>query len=319
MTQTANGWLWLGFTLFVVLALSIDTFFLNKRFARPGESIRAALVWSLVWVSLALIFNLLLWLYLLKTQTPAIAHKTALDFFTGYLIEKSLSVDNLFVFYMIFKQMRIPHAYQQRVFTIGIWSAIVLRLLIILAGTWLVSRFHWVLYVMGAFLIFTGIKILVAEEKEKDITESAIIAMTKRIFRVTSELSNQAFFIKKNKLYYATPLFVTLILIEISDIIFAVDSIPAIFAITQDPFIVWSSNIFAILGLRALYFVLSGMIGRFELLKYAISMILVFIGVKMVIEPWVHIDVLVSLAVIAGTLILFTLVSIRREVKAGRK
>ncbi len=318
MNNVANGWVWLGFSIFIVFALTLDTFFLKKH-ARPHESMRAALYWSIFWFCLAIAFNFLLWFYLLETTTPTFAKKTALDFFTGYLIEKSLSVDNLFVFYMIFKQMKIPHHCQQRVFSIGIWSAIVMRLGIILLGTYLVARFHWILYLMGAFLLFTGIKILLTEEKEKDFTESGILAVIKRYCRMTNELHGQDFFVIKNGLRYVTPLFATLIFIEISDIVFAVDSIPAIFAITQDPFIVWTSNIFAILGLRALYFLLSGMISRFELLKYAIAFILIFIGFKMVIEPWLDIPVLVSLSVISTTLIVFTLVSWLRDSKESSR
>lgn len=315
MTEFSNGWIWFGFSVFLVIALSLDTFLLDKKYARPHQSIRAALIWSLIWVTMALIFNFLLWFYLLETTTVVHANKVAVDFFTGYIIEKSLSVDNLFVFYMIFKQMQIPLQYQHRVLIIGIWSAVVMRLVLILLGAWLVTQFHWLLYVMGVFLLFTGVKILLTEEKEKDITQSGVIKLVRRFFRVTNEISDQSFFKRKNGLIYATPLFITLILIEISDLVFAVDSIPAIFAITTDPFIVWTSNIFAILGLRALYFVLSGMINRFSLLKYAIALILIFIGVKMVIEPWIHIHVTMSLTVIATVLISFSIVSWLREFK----
>jgi TerC family integral membrane protein len=188
-----------------------------------------------------------------------------------------------------------------------------MRLGIILLGTWLVSEFHWILYVMGAFLLFTGVKIIFTEEKEKDIAQSSIITLIKRFFRVTHEIKSQSFFIRDGAKLYATPLFIALVFIEISDLVFAVDSIPAIFAITRDPFIVWTSNIFAILGLRALYFLLSGMISRFELLKYAIALILIFIGTKMVIEPWFDIHVTVSLTVIISILVSFTFISLWRE------
>jgi tellurite resistance protein TerC len=214
---------------------------------------------------------------------------------------------------MIFKQLHIPNAYQHRVLSIGIWSAIVMRLILILLGAWLVSRFHWILYVMGVFLFFTGIKILLMEDKEKDITQSGIINLVKRFFRMTSEIKDESFFVKVGKQWVATPLFLALIFIEISDLVFAVDSIPAIFAITTDPFIVWTSNIFAILGLRAMYFFLSGAIARFSLLKYGIALILVFIGTKMVIEPWIHISVGFSLFVIASILTIFTWMSFARE------
>lgn len=313
MHDVANGWMWFGFTVFLIFALSVDTFILNKKHARPHASMRAAVIWTLIWITSALIFNVLLWLYLYETQPSAYAHKKALDFLTGYLIEKTLSLDNLFVFYMIFSQLHIPVASQQRVFSYGIWSAIVLRLIIILLGSWLVSEFHWVLYVMGVFLLFTGFKIFFAEEKEKDIADSVVLKLIRRFFRVTKELEGEHFFIKKEKFWYATPLFITLIFIEISDIIFAVDSIPAIFAITQDPFIVWSSNIFAILGLRAMYFLLARAADTFHLLKYGIALILLFVGAKMVVEPWIDITVGESLAVIASILIVFTILSLRER------
>lgn len=309
MHDIANGWVWFGFTVFLVFALSVDTFILDKKHARPHESMRAALIWSAIWISTALIFNALLWFYLYETQSTVIANTKSLEFFTGYLIEKTLSLDNLFVFYVIFAHLRIPNELQQRVFSYGIWSAIVLRLGIILIGTWLITHFHWILYVMGAFLLLTGIRMLVAKEKEKDLADSLVIAGIKRVFRVTHELDGNKFFIKKNALYYATPLFVALIFIEISDIVFAVDSIPAIFAITQDPFIVWSSNIFAILGLRAMYFLLSRVIARFHLLKYGIALILVFVGFKMVVAPWFEISSIYSLFTIASILLFFTWLS----------
>jgi tellurite resistance protein TerC len=313
MHDIANGWLWLGFSLFLVFALSVDTLILDKKHARPHQSIRAALIWTFVWITCALVFNALLWVYLSVTSEQAVANEVALTFFTGYLIEKSLSVDNLFVFYMIFKQLHIPLAYQQRVLSYGIWGAIIMRLLLILLGAWLVREFHWVLYLMGAFLLLTGCKMLFIEAKERDLSQSVIIKIIQRFFRVTHELHEEHFFIRKNALFYATPLFVAVVFVEISDLIFAFDSIPAIFAITQDPFIVWSSNIFAILGLRAMYFLLAGVISRFDLLKYGIALILIFVGFKMVIEPWVHVSIGMSLGFIAGVLVLFTVASVMRE------
>lgn len=303
----ANSWIWIGFSIFLVIALGIDAVVLNKTKFHPNRSLRIALLWTLVWVVSALIFNVLLWLYLLYNTTPAFAQEQALDFLTGYIIEKSLSIDNLFVFYMIFHQLRIPAEYQQRVFTYGIWSAVILRLLLILVGSWLVVHFHWILYVMGAFLLLTGIKMLLISHNDKDLSKSKLFQFLQTCFRITSQFQGKRFFMRKNKLLYATPLFVALIFIEFSDIVFAFDSIPAIFAITTDPFIVWTSNIFAILGLRALYFLLAGMIKRFTLLKYAIAIILIFVGCKMLITPWYTIPVALSLSTIAGILILFTL------------
>jgi len=308
MQDISNGWLWLGFSLFIIFILSVDTLLQTKHAAR-SLSTRAAVNRTFFWVGAALFFNVFLWVFLYSTTNSTFAHGKALDFLTGYLIEESLSIDNLFVFYTLFSQLRIPEQYQHRVFTYGIWSAVVLRLLLILLGTWLVAKFHWVLYVMGVFLLLTGIKILFVKEQEKDLSETFIIKLIRRFMRVTTEFSGQQFFVRKNNLLYATPLFVALIFIEISDIIFAFDSIPAIFAITQDPFIVWSSNIFAILGLRSMYFLLADLISRFHLLRYGIALILVFVGLKMVIAPWISIPVVVSLAVIIVILAFFTWVS----------
>lgn len=309
MNDLTNGWVWFGFAVFVVIALSFDTFLMNKSYERPYQSIRASLRWTGVWVASALIFNVLLWLYFYATTSVLAANGKALDFLTGYLIEKSLSVDNLFIFYIIFKHLHIPVAEQQRVFTYGIWSAIVLRLLLILAGVWLVVHFHWILYLMGAFLLLTGIKSLLIEEKEKDLSENLLIRFVTRCFRLTPDLHGENFFVRINQRLYATPLLLALILIEFGDLVFAFDSIPAIFAITTDPFIVWSSNIFAILGLRALYFVLSGMMTRFYLLKYGVALILMFVGAKMLAAPWVHISALVSLSVIVSILVSFGVMS----------
>lgn len=318
MQDVANGWVWLGFSIFLIFALSIDTIFLNKKFARPHQSMRASIVWTIVWVTAALIFNVLLWFYLYCTRDIAIANRVSLDFLTGYIIEKSLSVDNLFVFYMIFKQLRIPVASQQRVLSYGIWGAIIMRLVLILLGTWLVRQFHWVLYLMGAFLLYTGIKMFLIEDKEEVIAETWIARILKRFIRMKDTLHGELFFVVENAKVYATPLFLAVIFVEFSDLVFAFDSIPAIFAITQDPFIVWSSNIFAILGLRALYFLLAGVATRFHLLKYGIALILVYVGAKMVLAPWVSIPVGVSLAVIVVILTLFTWLSFAQEKRQGR-
>lgn len=309
MSEVANVWIWLGFTFFVIAALSIDTFFLKDRL-HPNRSLKIALYWTLVWIASALIFNALLWFYLYEKSGLAVANQKSVYFFTGYLLEKSLSVDNLFAFYMIFTQLHIPVKYQHRVFSYGIWSAIIMRLLVILLLTWVVLHFHWMLYVMGIFLLLTGVHLLLTAHHDKqNIAESPILLWLKRHIRLTG-LHGQQFFIRKNRLIYLTPLMIALIFIEISDLIFALDSIPAIFAITTDPFIVWSSNIFAILGLRAMYFLLVGMVNRLWLLKYGLALILVYIGLKMVIAPLIAIPVLVSLAVIATILVSFTLLSL---------
>lgn len=305
----ANQWLWLGFIIFIIAALSVDSFFLSDRYPRPHHSMRAALCWSLIWVASALLFNVLLWGYLFFTTTITFADEQALIFFTGYLIEKSLSFDNLFAFYIIFNYFQLPPSSQQRVLSYGIWSAIVMRLLLILLGSWLVVHFHWLLYVMGAFLFLTGIRLLFMQKKSHDLNKSVMLKMIRKLFRITEEHNNKQFFVIKNKHYYLTPLFIALIFIEISDLIFAIDSIPAIFAITQDPFIVYSSNIFAILGLRAMYFLLAGMLKREYFLKYGIAAILIFIGFKMLIEPWIAIPIFVSLTMVIGIIVFCFLVN----------
>ena len=320
MSDIHNIGLWIGFSIFLVVALIIDAIVMRNQHARPNESIKAAVLWSLVWIASALIFCVILWLVLLNTAGAVIAHEKALNFLAGYLIEKSLSVDNLFVFFLIFNQLKIPQSLQQRVFSYGIWGAIIFRLLLIISGSYLLHRFHWLLYVMGAFLLFTGIKMFFASEHENDLKEGKLFQFVQKHCRITPEFDQEHFFVKKNKLWYATPLFMALILIEFSDLVFAFDSIPAIFAVTTDPFIVWSSNIFAILGLRALYFLLAGVVNRLQFLKFGIALILVFVGVKLIISPWILIPVTVSLTIILTVLILFTWVSIRklqREAKQG--
>ncbi|HLB42124.1 MAG TPA: TerC/Alx family metal homeostasis membrane protein [Gammaproteobacteria bacterium] len=311
MHNIANIWMWIGFSVFLVSALFIDTVVLGKKYLGPHTSIKASLYWTMAWIICALIFNALLWLDLYLTSTISMANQKSLEFFAGYLIEKSLSIDNLFAFYVIFHQLHIPTIYQQRIFAIGIWSAIVLRLLLILFGVWLITQFHWILYAMGVFLFFTGIKMFFVEEHEKDLAETWIIKIIKRFMRVTTDIQGKHFFISKNKLLYATPLFLGLIFIEISDIVFAFDSIPAIFAITTDPFIVWTSNIFAILGLRALYFLLAGMVYRLHMLKHGIALVLVFVGIKMLIAPWINISVMWSLSSIISILVIFSVLSVK--------
>ncbi|HEU5281491.1 MAG TPA: TerC/Alx family metal homeostasis membrane protein [Gammaproteobacteria bacterium] len=317
MHSIANGWIWLGFSLFLVAALVADTVLIGKVSRRSAGLVRTALAWTLFWISCALIFNFGIWVYLYQTTTPAFAHVKALEFFTGYVIEKSLSVDNLFAFYMVFQQFHVPQQYQHRVFSYGVWGAIIMRLALILVGVWLVSEFHWLLYVMGAFLFFTGLKMMFSNEKEKDLAETLVIRLAKKFFNVTTEFHEEHFFIKQGVKWVATPLFLALIFIEFSDLVFAMDSIPAIFAITQDPFIVWSSNIFAILGLRALYFVLARMIERFHLLKVGIALILVFVGVKMMIEPLYKMPVSLSLLAITSIIVLFTGLSVWQSSKKG--
>lgn len=297
------------FFLFIGLMLAIDMFVFGGKKAHR-VSTKEALTWVIVWVTLALSFNLLLWFYLLNTTDAATAHRQALEFFTGYLIEESLSIDNMFIFVMIFKYFAVPMEYQRRVLLFGVIGAIVMRLLLILLGLWLVNKFHWILYVFGAFLLFSGIKLFWVAEKEPSLEKNWLLFWMRKHLRITDNFHQEYFFVKKDNLFYITPLFLVLVLIEASDLIFALDSIPAIFAITDDPFIIFTSNIFAILGLRAMYFLLANMADRFHLLKYGIALILTFVGFKMLIAYWVKIPIFISLGFIVATLLMSVLGSL---------
>ena len=298
LESIGSGPMWAGFIAFVLLMLALDLFVFGGNKAHK-VSVKEAGIWSLVWVSLALIFNGGLWWYLNGTVGPEIADQKALEFFSGYLIEKTLSVDNVFVFLLIFTAFQVPQQYQRRVLIYGVLGAIVMRAIMILAGAWVVSEFSWVLYVFGAFLLFTGMRMLVAADEEPDVANNPVLKFAKRHLRVADGDHGEKFMVMKDGVRYVTPLFLVLILIEVTDLIFAVDSIPAIFAITTDPFIVFTSNMFAILGLRALYFLLVDVADRFHLLKYGLAMVLTFIGVKMLIMPWYHVPVQASLTVVA--------------------
>ena len=275
-------WMWGVFIAFVLVMLALDLFVFGGRKAHK-VSVKEAAIWSLVWVSLALAFNAGLWWYLSGTAGPEIADRKALEFLTGYLIEKSLSVDNIFVFLMIFGFFAVPPEYQRRVLIYGVLGAIVLRAAMILAGAWLVAQFHWVLYLFGAFLVITGIKMLIFAEQEPSLEKNPVLKWMRNHLRITTGYHGEKFSVMKDGVRWFTPMFLVLILIETSDVIFAVDSIPAIFAVTSDPFIVFTSNIFAILGLRALYFLLADVAVRFHLLKYGLALILIFIGIKMLL------------------------------------
>ena len=302
MTTVSEWWMWLGFLAFVVMMLAIDLFLLSGRKAHR-VSTKEALSWTIVWFMLALIFNLLFWWYLVYTSNTQIANEKALEFLTGYLIEKSLSIDNVFVILMIFSYFSIPAEYQRRVLIYGVLGAIVMRLILILLGIWIVNQFHWVLYLFGFLMIITGIRMAFFAEHEPDLAKNPVLRWMRQHLRITDELQGERFFIVHHQLWYVTPLFLVLILVEVSDLIFAVDSIPAIFAVTNDPFIIFTSNIFAILGLRALYFLLANMHRRFHLLKYGIALILVFVGVKMLIAPWFKIPIFIALGTVVITLI----------------
>ncbi|MES2040908.1 MAG: TerC family protein [Pseudomonadota bacterium] len=299
--SVAQPWMWAVFIAFVLLMLAIDVLALGGSRAHK-VSVREAAAWSIVWVSLALLFDFGLWIYLSDTVGREVATAKAMEFLTGYVIEKSLSVDNVFVFLLIFGHFAVPPQYQRKVLLYGVLGAIVMRIIMILAGSWVVAQFSWVLYLFGIFLLVTGMRMLVAAEQEPDLEANPVLRLAKKLLPFTKEFHEEKFSIKENGKRFFTPLFLVLILIEISDVIFAVDSIPAIFAVTTDPFIVFTSNIFAIMGLRALYFLLADMADRFHLLKFGLAFVLMFVGIKMLIVKWMHVPTSVSLIVI-GTLL----------------
>ncbi len=310
METVGSAWMWFGFFFFVIIMLLIDLFLLGGRKAHK-VSIKEAALWSLAWVVLALLFNLALWWYLGQTQGRELADAKALEFLTGYLVEKSLAVDNVFVWLMIFSYFAVPPEYQRRVLLYGVLGALVMRTVMILAGAWLLAHFHWILYVFGAFLVFTGIKMLWFSEHQPDLEQNPLVRWLRGHMRVTTTLHQENFFVVQNGLRYATPLFLVLILVEVTDLIFAVDSIPAVFAITNDPFIVLTSNIFAILGLRAMYFLLADFADRFALLKYGLALVLIFIGCKMLLLDVYKIPITWSLAVVAGIIATSVILSLR--------
>ncbi|ECI5658315.1 TerC family protein [Salmonella enterica subsp. diarizonae] len=301
MNTVGTPLLWGGFAVVVVIMLSIDLLLQGRRGAH-AMSMKQAAGWSILWVTLSLLFNAAFWWYLAETQGREVADPQALAFLTGYLIEKSLAVDNVFVWLMLFSYFSVPPALQRRVLVYGVLGAIVLRTIMIFAGTWLITQFEWLLYVFGAFLLFTGVKMALAKEDESGIGEKPMVRWLRGHLRMTDTIESEHFFVRKNGLLYATPLLLVLIMVEFSDVIFAVDSIPAIFAVTTDPFIVLTSNLFAILGLRAMYFLLSGLAERFSMLKYGLAVILVFIGIKMLIVDFYHIPIAISLGVVFGIL-----------------
>ena len=289
---------WAGFILFVLAMLALDLFVLGGKTAHK-VSAREALGWTGVWVTLSLSFCALLWGWLDGTAGRAVANAKALEFLTGYLIELSLSVDNIFVFIMIFGYFAVPAEYQRRVLVYGVLGAIVMRATMILAGAWLVQQFHWVLYLFGAFLVITGFKMLIFAEAESTLANNPILKWMRNHLRITHEYHAERFTVVRNGARWFTPLFLVLMLIETSDVIFAVDSIPAIFAVTTDPFIVFTSNIFAIMGLRSLYFLLADMNERFHLLKYGLAMVLVFVGAKMLVVDFYKVPIGLALGIVA--------------------
>jgi tellurite resistance protein TerC len=298
MESIGSPGLWIAFAIIVAIMLAVDLFVVGGgRQHRVG--VREALIWSIVWICISLAFAAGLWVYLDGLHGREVATNTALEYLTGYVIEKSLAVDNVFVWLMLFSFFGIPMELQKRVLLYGVLGAIIMRTVMIFAGAWLISQFHWILYVFGAFLLITGIKMYWAADTEPDLENNAAIRWLRGHMNITRELHGERFFVMKEGVRYATPLFLALVLVEISDLIFAVDSIPAIFAITTDPFVVLTSNVFAILGLRSMYFLLADAADRFSLLKYGLAVVLMFIGVKMMLIDVYKIPVGFSLAVVA--------------------
>ena len=316
MHTLAPMWLWSVFIVFVLLALFVDFVVLKKQGAHD-VTVPEAIRWSAIWVALSFAFNGLLWWAFMQEQGAAVANTKALEFLTGYLIEKSLAVDNIFVFLMIFTYFSVPSAYQKRVLMIGIIGAIVLRTVMILVGGWLISQFHWILYVFGAFLVLTGVKMWWAADQEPDLEDNPALKILRKVMPVSKHFDGERFWTVHNGVRIATPLLLVVALVGFTDVIFAVDSIPAIYAITSDPFIVLTSNIFAILGLRAMFFLLAAMAAKFHLLNYGLAVILVFIGTKMLLIDLYKIPVLVSLGVVIGILIITMVWSVKTAPKIG--
>jgi len=295
-------WLWVGFNVFVLLMLAVDLGVFHRK--AHAVSIREAVTWSVVWIALAMLFNLGLYLFWNKLAPGSTYSNSqaALAFFTGYLIEKSLSVDNLFVFVLIFTFFAVPAIYQHRVLFWGILGALLMRGTLIAVGAALLKEFHWIIYVFGAFLVFTGIRMALHRNEEMHPEQNPLVKWLRRVMPVTETYEDDHFFIRRAGRLMATPLFLVLVLIESTDLIFAVDSIPAIFAVTQESFIVYTSNVFAILGLRSLYFLLAGVVDKFHYLKLGLSVVLVFVGIKMLIVDIYKIPVGLSLGVIFAVL-----------------
>ncbi len=311
MQTIGNPLLWGVFGAVVVAALLIDLVLM--RHGGPHKvTFKEALGWSIGWVVLALMFNAGLWWYAVGQFGDTVGNRIGLEFLTGYLVEKSLAVDNIFVFLMLFTYFGVPEIQRQKVLVIGILGAIVLRAIMIFAGALLLAKFHWILYVFGIFLVLTGIKMLIAAGKAPDLEKNPILKWMRGHLPLTKDYHGNAFIVNLDGRRWYTPLFVVIVLIGVTDLIFAVDSIPAIFAITSDPFIVLTSNVFAVLGLRAMFFLLAGMADRFHLLPYGLAAVLMFIGAKMLLIDVYKIPVLVSLGVVAATIAATVVLSLLR-------
>jgi len=291
---------WAAFNVFVLLMLALDLGVFHRRAHEIG--IREATIWSLVWVALSLVFCAgLYWVA---------GSERSLQFLTGYLVEKTLAVDNIFVIVVIFGYFRVPARYQHRVLFWGVLGALVMRGTFIALGAYVLDRWHWVMYVFGVLLVLSGLKLALRRDEAEDIHRNPVLRLSRRLLPLSSQYHGHHFWVREGGRLLATPLFVVLLVVEFSDLVFAIDSIPAIFAITQDPYIVYTSNVFAILGLRSMYFLLAGVMDRFAFLKYALSLVLVFIGSKMLLEDVIHISTPVSLAVVGMLLAIGVLVSV---------
>lgn len=311
------GTLWLYLVFFAIVAVMLVIDFVGFKHQHGQEvKVRTAAYWSIAWVSVATLFGGGLWLYLEQTAGAAIANTKVMEYFAGYLLEKSLAIDNVFVWLMIFAAFAIPPALQRKLLLYGVLGAIILRTIFIFIGAWFVQEFSWILYLFGAFLVYTGFKFLRGQhEEDSNIEDMAILKWLRKHMRITPQLQGDKFFVRQNGLLWATPLFLVLILVEASDVIFAVDSIPAIFAVTTDPFIVLTANLMAILGLRAMFFLLSSAASKMHYLPYGLGLILVFIGFKMLMLDVFHMPIWISLSFIVIVLTVTAILSIRHSKK----
>lgn len=311
METIGNLWLYAIFFAIVAVMLLIDFLSFKQADDQPVPVKQAAL-WSVAWVTVSALFAGGLWWYLNGELGQAVANQKTLEFITGYLLEKSLAIDNVFVWLMIFGAFAIPPALQRRVLLYGVLGAIVLRTIFIFAGAWLIQEFSWILYIFGAFLVYTGFKFLKGSpDEESDIEDMKLLKWLRKHMRITPQLQGDKFFVKQNGVLWATPLLVVLILVEFSDVIFAVDSVPAIFAVTSDPFIVLSANLLAILGLRAMFFLLAGTAAKMHYLPYGLGVILLFIGAKMLLLDVFHMPIAISLGFIGVVLAITAWMSVR--------
>ena len=306
--QDTSLWLWVGFNAFILAMLALDLGVFHRK--SHEISVREATIWSGVWIALAMVFNAGIWYFR--------GGEAGIQFFTGYLIEKSLSVDNIFVIALIFGFFAVPKIHQHRVLFWGILGALVMRAIFIVAGAALLARFHWIIYLFGAFLLFTGIKMALHRHEEIHPEHNPVLKLVRKLVPVTNDYHEGHFFVRHADKLMATPLFLVLVLVETTDLIFAVDSIPAIFAVTEDPFLVYTSNIFAILGLRSLYFVLAGVMDKFVYLKPGLAAILVFVGAKMLLTEVYKIPATVSLLVVVSILAVAVIASLRKNRREER-